>query len=146
MWRIIYEGVIFISVLKNKRGESKVQFLETAREIHVFTIKQAVKFPNKYKYCIANDMVKTAFDAHMAVKEANSINPKTKSHARMREERFMIAYAKYQSLVSCVFVAEEFVDFSNTAITEWMTLINNELELLKRIITSDRERYKGLSD
>ena len=35
-----------MSVVKSKRGESGMQFLENAYNLEVFTIKQAVKFPS----------------------------------------------------------------------------------------------------
>jgi hypothetical protein len=35
-----------MAVLKSKRGQSNMQFLENAYELEVFTIKQAVKFPS----------------------------------------------------------------------------------------------------
>ena len=38
-----------MSVLKSKRGESAVQFLETARELEIYTIKQCAKFPKLIK-------------------------------------------------------------------------------------------------
>lgn len=37
-----------MAVLASKRGESAVQFLDTAREIELYTLRYAVKFPKRY--------------------------------------------------------------------------------------------------
>ena len=37
-----------MSVLKKDRGESAVQFLETARNLEIFTLRTCAKFPISY--------------------------------------------------------------------------------------------------
>lgn len=49
-----------MSVLKSQRGESAVQFLDTARELEIYTIKQCAKFPKRYMFLITKDIVALA--------------------------------------------------------------------------------------
>ena len=134
-----------MSVYKSKREESSVQFLETAREIQIHTIRQLAKIPNKYKYYLSGEIAALAAKGHTLLKEANSIFPKSKAEAEMRILRFTEANAAYQALVSQIGVAEEFADFSDSSMTAWMDLISKELVMIKRLISSDKERYGKLS-
>lgn len=45
-----------MSVLKSQRGESAVQFLDTARELEIYTIKTCAKFPKRYMFLITKDI------------------------------------------------------------------------------------------
>lgn len=134
-----------MSVYKNRRNESTVQFLETAHEIQVFTIRQLIKIPNKFKYFLAGDLSGLASKGHILLKEANSIFPKDRISADERKRRLIEAYAAYQALVSQIGVAEEFAEFPDTTMTTWMTMISEELSLIKKLMLSDEERYKALS-
>lgn len=39
-----------MSVYKSKRSTSAIQYVENARQLQVFTIKNCVKFPKRYTY------------------------------------------------------------------------------------------------
>ena len=136
--------MIDISVYKNKRGESSVQFLETAREIHIHSIRQAAKIPNKFKYFLSGDIVSLAASGHLNAKKGNSINPKNQHEVQIRRDYFMSSYADYQALISQVGVAIEFAEFTDSAITTWMRMIDDEMRLLKGVIDTDKSRYKDL--
>lgn len=45
-----------MSVLKSQRGESTVQFLDTARELEIYTIKTCAKFPKRYMFLITKTL------------------------------------------------------------------------------------------
>lgn len=49
-----------MSVLKSKRGESAVQFLDTARELEIYTIKQCARFPKRFMFLITKEIVDLA--------------------------------------------------------------------------------------
>ena len=134
-----------MSVYKNKRNPSDIQFLTTAKDIQVHTVRQLAKIPNKERYLLANEVASLAAQAHILLKEANSIHPKNRRLADERLNRLVDAYAKYQALISQIGVAEEFGKFTDTAMTKWMQLINEELRLIKALIASDEERYKNLT-
>lgn len=42
-----------MSVPKGKRGESDVEFLRTARELQLYTIKKCVSFPKRYTFYVS---------------------------------------------------------------------------------------------
>ena len=46
-----------MSVLKSRRGESAMQFLETARELEVYTIRQCARFSKRFMFLITKDIV-----------------------------------------------------------------------------------------
>jgi hypothetical protein len=41
-----------MSVYKSKRSTSAIQYVENARQLQVFTIKNCVKFPKRYTYIV----------------------------------------------------------------------------------------------
>ena len=75
-----------MSVLKSQRGESTVQFLGTARELEIYTIKTCAKFPKRYMFLITKDIVALASAVYNNAKAANSIYVTTADDARLRRE------------------------------------------------------------
>lgn len=136
-----------MSVIKSKRGESSVQFLETANEIQKHTLRQVVKhIPKRYTFYVSQKIVDSATEANSYVKRANSIYPANQRDAALRREFFMRAYAEYQNLVSQITFAHEMFPMPDAAMTTWMALINQELGLLKAVMKKDKERYKTLAE
>ena len=68
-----------MSVLKSKRGESAMQFLETAKELEVYTIRQCARFPKRFMFLITKDIVALSKAVYNNVKAA------TASIRRMRQ-------------------------------------------------------------
>ena len=62
----------------------------------------------------------------------------------MRRDYFLRAYAETQSLVSLINDAKEMFNISGSAMTGWMELIQAELNLLKGILKTDKQRYKKI--
>jgi len=62
----------------------------------------------------------------------------------VRRDYFLRAYAETQSLVSLINDAKEMFDISGSAMTGWMELIQAELNLLKGILKTDKQRYKKI--
>lgn len=135
-----------MSVIKNKRNESKMQFLETANEIHLFTIKQAVKFPKKYTFYVSQKLSDCACAGHAYVKRGNSIYPTNAHEVQLRRDYFLHAYAEFQNLISQINIAYNLFPIPEKTIVAWMGLINDELRLLKSVLKNDKARYKNLTD
>lgn len=94
-----------MSVIKSKRGESKMQFLSTAMDLEVFTLKACLDFSKRYTFLLTNeisDLSKSIFDN---VKRANSIYPKTKDEVKLRRQMLLLAYADCQCLISQIQIA-----------------------------------------
>jgi hypothetical protein len=138
------KGSVYISVIKSKRGESDMQFLDTAYQLYIFTIQQCVKFPKRYTFYVSQDISHIAFEIHRKVKCANSIYPTNSHEFQMRRDYFLESYADTQSLISQINAATELFQISGGVLTRWMELINYELSLLKGIMKRDKSRYKNL--
>ena len=98
-----------MSVLKSQRGESAVQFLDTARELEIYTIKTCAKFPKRYMFLITKDIVALASAVYNNTKAANSIYVTTADDARLRREYITKANCNLQCLLSQIDIAHEFV-------------------------------------
>lgn len=131
-----------MSVIKSKRGLSGVQFLDTARELHLFTLRTCAKFPKRYTFFITNNIVQCAINIHSYVKKGNSIFPSNADDAKLRREHFIRAGAELQNLISQINVAYDMFPVSDKIMKQWMELIQKEIALIKNVIKKDKERYK----
>lgn len=89
-----------MAVLKSQRGESPVQYLETAYNLEVYTIRQALKLPKRYTFFIATELVRLASGCHSHVKAANSIYPTNAHEAQLRRDELIAANNDLQNLLS----------------------------------------------
>ena len=134
-----------MSVLKSKRRVSGVQFLETARDLHLFTMQTCIKFvPKRYTFYLSQPAIMTAYNIHACVKRGNSIFPTTKRDYEMRREQFIMAVAELQNLVSQINIIYEMFPMPDNVSTKLLGLIDSELNLVKGAIKKDEERYKDL--
>lgn len=131
-----------MSVIKNKRGLSGVQFLDTARELQIFTTRKCVKFPKRYTFFITSSIVQCAINIHSYVKKGNSIFPSNADDAKLRREQFTLAIAELQNLISQINVAYEMFPVADKTMMQWMELIQKEISLVKNVIKKDKEKYK----
>lgn len=51
-----------MSVYKSKRSTSAIQYVENARQLQVFTIKNCVKFPKRYTYIVVQKIANLVED------------------------------------------------------------------------------------
>ena len=140
-----------MSVLKSQRGESAVQFLETARELEIYTIKQCAKFPKRFMFLITKDIVALAKAVYNNAKAANSVYPTNAAEVQMRRNYIITANCDLQCLISQLDIAREFVKetdgnkpLKSTIWQTWADLITAEAKLLANLKASDAKRYKGL--
>ena len=75
-----------MSVLKLKRGESAMQFIETARELEIYTIKQYARFSKRFMFLIMKDIVALAKAVYNNVKAANSVYPVNVAEVQLRKK------------------------------------------------------------
>lgn len=140
-----------MSVLKSKRGESIIQFLETARELEVYTIKQCAKLPKRFMFLITKDLVDLAKSVFNNVKSANSVYPTNTAELQLRTNYIIKANCALQCLISQLDIAREFIKHTDNdkAIKSkvwqtWADLITNEIKMLSALRKNDKERYKDL--
>lgn len=142
-----------MSVLKSKRNESTMQFLETARELEIYTLKQCAKFPKRFMFLITKDIAALAKAVYNNVKAANSVYPTNAAEAQMRRNYIITANCDLQCLVSQLDIAREFIrqtdgnkPIQSKVWQTWADLIIAEAKLLANLKASDAKRYKDLPD
>lgn len=128
-----------MSVIKSKRGLSGVQFLDTARELHLFTLRTCAKFPKRYTFFITNNIIQSASLIHGYVKRGNSIFPSCPENKKMRYEQFVMAGAELQNLISQINIAYEIFPIADKVMTKWMQLINSEIGLLRALVKKEKQ-------
>ena len=63
-----------MSVLKSKRQESSIKFLDTAYDLELHTLKCCMKLPKRYTFFIGTELSHLASKVHNHCKMANSIH------------------------------------------------------------------------
>lgn len=140
-----------MSVIKSKRGESVIQFLETARELEIYTIKQCAKFPKRFMFLITKDIIDLAKSIFNNVKSANSVYPTNAAELQMRTNFIIKANCALQCLISQLDIAREFIKHTDNDKSiksktwqTWADLITSEVKMLSSLRKNDKERYKDL--
>ena len=67
-----------MSVLKSKRGESAMQFIETARRLEAHAFSVCTKAPKRYTQFLTSRIMELASTVHEEVRAANNIYPNKK--------------------------------------------------------------------
>lgn len=134
-----------MSVLKNKRAQSSVQFLETAKDLHIFTMRTCKKYiPKAYTFYISIPIVNIALNIHSCVKRGNSIFPSKLQDVMLRREQFVMAGAELQNLISQINIVYDMFPIADNTMIKWLDLVNQEIALIKNVIKKDEERYKNI--
>lgn len=87
-----------MSVLKYKRTESKAEYLNTANNIYLETLRFLTKLSNRYSRLIASDVIKLASEVLDNVEKANSIYPSSEERKKLRESHLLEARASLMAL------------------------------------------------
>lgn len=133
-----------MSVIKSKRSESEMEFIHTARQLQIHSIKKCASFPKRYTFYISQPIANSATRIHQYVKMANSIYPLNKHEVQIRRDYLLRANAELQSLISQLEVAHELLGIDVDALKYWMELVEKEIRLVKALMKKDRARYKHL--
>ena len=89
-----------MSVYKALRGDSSVQFVETARKLAVHTRKCCLKMPKRYTFYGAQELSALADTVYNEVKMANSVFPGNQHEAQLRRDHLIEANAMRLSVSS----------------------------------------------
>jgi hypothetical protein len=145
-----------LSVPKHQRGESELEFIYNARQLHIHTIRKCANFPKKYRFSISNNLESLAWDIHGNVKQGNSIYPQNQHEFQMRRDCFIMANAQLYDFISKLEVAKEAMTIrdeygrviqeviDDDALFFWISLIEHEIKLVKGVLESDKRRFKNL--
>lgn len=80
-----------MSVYKSKRSTSAIQYVENARQLQVFTIKNCVKFPKRYTYIVVQKIANLVEDIDTHVRVAESMMPTNLHEAQLMARSFCCA-------------------------------------------------------
>lgn len=140
-----------MSVYKALRGDSSVQFVETARKLAVHTRKCGLKMPKRYTFFGVQELCLLADTVYNEVKMANSIFPGNQQDAQLRRNHLIEANATLQALIGQLGILADLlkqnpeqVKWLDNALEEWAQLISDEAKLISGVKKSDKQRYKGL--
>lgn len=141
-------------VLKSKRGESAVQFLDTARQLEEYTLDYCMKFPKRYTFFISLDLVKLSKDIYNNAKAVNSVYPQNPEEAQIRVNFVINAIVAAEQLASQLDIAMNRIhEFAKTdkdgnpkpikpkVWEEWARLVLSEIRLLKALKKSLQDKY-----
>ena len=116
-----------MSVYKALRGDSSVQFVETARKLAVHTRKCRLKMPKRYTFY---------GDQH---------------EAQLRRDHLIEANATLQALIGQLGIMADLLKqnpeklrWLDNSLEEWASLISEEAKLISGVKKSDKERFKNL--
>ena len=99
-----------MSVLKNKRKLSAVEFINNAIDLEIFTIKQCLKFPKRYTFVINNTLIELSKECLINVKKANNIIPSNKQEYEARRIYLLNAKGSIVNLYIQLDIANELFD------------------------------------
>lgn len=138
-----------MAVYKALRGESTVQFVETARKLAIHTRKYCLKMPKRYTFFGVQELVALADAVYNEVKMANSIYPTNAHEAQMRRDHLTEANATLQAFIGQLSIMAELLKANNPswlffALDEWGNLINEEAKLISATKKADKKRYSNL--
>lgn len=141
-----------MSVYKSKRGLSAIQYVENARQLQIFTIKNCVKFPKRYTYIVVQKIAELAEDIDTHVRIAESIVPTNLREAQNKRDELNYAFGLLNSLDDKLQLMYDIVsDNPNfktefkwlpNAMLEWGRLIQTERNLITGVKKADKKRFK----
>lgn len=150
-----------MSVLKNKRKESKAEYINCAYKIYICTIEFLSKLSARYSRLTAQDIAHTAYEVMLNCESANAVFPSDTIRVDLREGYLLKARASLQALdvslsvvydilsknPSGAFVTSTKKDVApadaskklDNMSQELGELIDNELKMINKILQSDKE-------
>lgn len=133
-----------MSVHKHDRHESQLQFIETARQLEIFTLRNCVKFPKRYTFFITTEIVRLSQSVYNNVKAANSIFLSGELEVQLRRDYLTKANCDLQCLISQLDVAKEMfgAEVKSNTWCSWMDLIEKQAKLISAVKKKDKERLK----
>ena len=121
-----------------------MEFLHTARELEMYSIRKCVGFPKRFTFYLNQPIAQIATRIYECVKLANSIYPTNQHEAQIRRDYLLRANAELYNLISQIEVAHEIFGLEAKVMSYWSSLINEEIRLIKSVMKKDRERYISL--
>lgn len=135
-----------MSVRKNQRGESNMQFLDTARNINVAVRKLVSRLPKRYTFLGGTELVRLAADVHHNLKGANSVYPTNQHEFQIRRDYLIHANASLQMLLDELDILYNYYadDSLQKCISTIVGMLKLEATLIRGLKATDKNDLKIL--
>lgn len=128
-----------MSVRVADRSESRMQYIQTARDLLKYTLQRALKLPKRYTFFITTDVVKAAQDIYRNVCIISSLYSHTDEHRAKRVSLAEDTVGILNYLASQLDFLKVYAPGIKTSqFDEWMRLILYEQKLLEGIISKNK--------
>lgn len=142
-----------MSVVKSLRGESAMQYVETARRLEIHALSVCMKSPKRYTPFLTTKIMELASTVHDEVRAANNIFPTNKHELQMRRDHLINANIALQNLspkltllYDAILQNPEKCPWVDNAMKVFGDYIIDEAQLIAKVKKSDKERFKNLPD
>lgn len=144
-----------MSVPTWKRRESKVLYLDNARELVEFTLRFMKKFPKSSTFYIAKPIMDSAINVYKYCCTANSRFPKCEADVAFRKDFLNMALGELDSMDCNISIAINAysistksgedceIKSSDYSWTHWGELIYSERSLIIKVLESDSSKNFG---
>ena len=129
-----------------------MEYVENARKLQIYTIRNCVKFPKRYTYIVVQTIAALAQEIDTRVRIAESVMPTNLHEAQMRRDELTYAFGLLNSLDDKLHLMYDIVSenpnfktefkWLPNAMLEWGRLIQKERELISGVKKADRKRFK----
>lgn len=129
---------VVMSVKKIDRKESKMQYVQTARELLKYTLQQALKLPKRYTFFVTAELVRTAQEVYKKVCIIESLYSNTAEHKVKRIELCEECIGILNYFVSQLNIVTLIPGSSLESIDKWTSMITYEQALLEGLVKRNR--------
>lgn len=140
-----------MSVYKRDRGESSVEFLETARLLEIEVLDFLIRCPKRYTFLLATQTMALASAVHDHVRAANNTYPTNAHEVQLRRDEWTYANNALQNLgpklsllYGAVMKNPKGFEWVDKAMTKIGGLMADEAKLISKMKKSDKDRYAKL--
>lgn len=133
-----------MAVVKSKRGENELDIITKSRELAVYTIRICTNeknFPKRYRWCVTNEIVKSANIIHSNINKSNEVFVKDRSDYELRKRYQNIALAEIGSFLGNMDIAFELFGVDADRVFHWTGLVIDVRTLLRNWKKSDDKRF-----
>ena len=137
-----------MSVRANERSASQMEFINSAHELEIFTIKLALRenvIPKRYRYVLAKPLCESARLINQYITMANELIPKDSKEYKIRHAYQRRALAEMRNYFELMRIASEILSIKRSTLEEWTKIANKESKAMRGWIQSDSKRYESLT-
>ena len=132
-----------MSVLQRNRTESKMEFINSAHELELMTIRLVHRenvIPKRYRLTLGSKLIESVRKINQYVTYANGIYPKKDAELVERNKLQVNALLEIRNLLELMRLTSELFPIKGTVLEEWTRLALKEEHAIKCWKQSDKKR------